>query len=232
MTKLRSNPTFAAKSLLKVKQVIQASIFCSVLLALLLPAVSGAQVNDLDLRRLPWDIFAETMDFDGKTSTYIYTGVQFSQGDISIKADEGRASVGDDDRGSWSFEGNVVIDVNSGHIECQSAELSFDDTVLTNAVVSGAPATFEMRRSGSDDATHAQAGKLLYDVENGVIEFSEQATITESGNQISSNYLVYNILERRINADSAGVEDDRVRIIYTPTNGDTVEDATQEDENQ
>ncbi len=196
---------------------------------LLLPAVSIAQDRDLDLRRLPWDIFAETMDFDGKTSTYIYTGVQFSQGDISIKSDEGRATVNDEDRGSWSFEGNVVIDVSSGRIECQSAELIFDGTVLAKAVVSGSPATFLMRRSGSDDATRAEAGKLLYDVQKGIIEFSEQATITESGNQISSNYLVYNINDQRINADSSGTDNDRVRIIYTPTDGEDENDAATED---
>ena len=77
-----------------------------------------------------------------------------------------------------------------------------------------------MQRTGADDATHAEAGQLVYDVQNGVIEFSEEATITESGNEISSNYLVYNIDERRINADSSGTDDDRVRIIYTPTETD------------
>jgi lipopolysaccharide export system protein LptA len=204
-----------------------------IIAALLLPLVSFAQDSELDLRRLPWDIFAETMDFDGKTSTYIYTGVQFSQGDISIRSDEGRAIINDQDLGSWSFEGNVVIDVGSGRIECQSAELFFDGNVLSKAVVLGSPATFLMRRSESDDITRAEAGRLLYDVRKGVIEFSEQATITESGNQISSNYLVYNINERRINADSSGAEDDRVRITYTPATGEGVIDTTSEDaENQ
>jgi lipopolysaccharide export system protein LptA len=204
-----------------------------VIAALLLPLVSIAQDSELDLRRLPWDIFAETMDFDGKTSTYIYTGVQFSQGDISIRSDEGRATIGETDLGSWSFEGNVIIDVSGGRIECQSAELFFDGTALAKAVVSGSPATFQMQRSGSDDATHAEAGKLLYDVKKGVIEFSEQATIAESGNQISSNYLVYNINERRISADSSGAEDGRVRLTYTPVTGEDVIDEPGEDaENQ
>lgn len=216
---------FAAKSLPSMKRLIIA--------ALLLPLVSIAQNSDLDLRRLPWDIFAETMDFDGKTSTYIYTGVQFSQGDISIRSDEGRATINEADLGSWSFEGNVIIDVSGGRIECQSAELFFEGTALAKAVVLGSPATFLMRRSGSDDTTRAEAGKLLYDVQKGVIEFSEHATITENGNQISSNYLVYNINERRISADSSGTEDDRVRLTYTPVTGEDVSDTPNDDaENQ
>jgi lipopolysaccharide export system protein LptA len=64
-------------------------------------------------------------------------------------------------------------------------------------------------------------------VVEGVIEFSGQASISERGNKISSNFLVYNISERRINADSSGADDDRVRIIYTPTNGDGLPSLTQ-----
>jgi len=186
------------------------------LLLLGLPSLAGAQEADLNLR-LPWTINSETMSFDGKTSTVIYTGLRFSQGNIFIEADEGRSTVNEKDSGFWSFAGNVIIDVNQGRIECQTAELTFSGNVLTRAVVTGAPATFRMQRSGADDTTHASASKLLYDVQNGVIEFSGEATITESGNEISSSYLVYNINERRINADSSGTGDDRVRITYTPT---------------
>lgn len=200
---------------------INSKVFVTLSLSvLLMPTLASAQNSELDLRRLPWDIFAETMNFDGKTSTYIYTGVKFSQGNISIESDEGSASIDQGNSGTWTFTGNVIIDVNTGKIECDSAELSFDGNILTNAVVTGTPATFALQRSGADDTTYAEAGKLLYDVQNGIIEFSEEATITESGNEISSNYLVYNINERRINADSSGADDDRVRITYTPTDAE------------
>ncbi len=202
-----------------------------------MPNLAVAQTSDLDLRRLPWDIFAEKMDFDGNTSTFIYTGIKFTQGNISIQSDEGRATVDQNNSGSWSFSGNVVIDVNTGKIECDAAELLFDGNVLTRAMVTGAPASFSLQRADSGDTTYAEAGKLLYNVRNGIIEFSEQATITESGNEISSNYLVYNINERRINADSSGVDDDRVRITYTPTEtgdsgGDDAVDTAEDSERQ
>lgn len=196
-----------------------------------LPIVATAQVTDLDLR-LPWDIVSETVSLDGKTSTVIYTGLRFSQGNISIEADEGRAANLEQQNSSWKFSGNVIIDVNNGHIECNSATLQFDDNVLRTALVTGAPASFEMHRSGTEETTYAEAGRLAYDIEAGIIEFSEQATITEGGNQISSNFLVYNIAEQRINADSNGSEDDRVRITYTPTNGgDTEPEATPDSAN-
>ena len=73
-----------------------------------------------------------------------------------------------------------------------------------------------MQREGSDETTYAEAGQLVYDFDEGVVEFSGQATITEGGNQISSSYLVYNIKEQRINASSGGEGDPKVRITYTP----------------
>ncbi|MGB5258182.1 MAG: LptA/OstA family protein [Woeseiaceae bacterium] len=192
----------------------------ALLLLGLAPVVATAQVTDLDLR-LPWDIDAESTSFDGKTSMIVFTGLRLSQGRIGIEADEGRARNTEGEDGSWQFTGNVTIDIDNGRIECDSAQLTFVQYELRSALVTGAPATFELRRPGSDEVTYAEAGRLSYDVDAGIVEFSEQATINEGGNQISSNFLVYNIAEQRIDADSSGSEDDRVRIIYTPTNGAT-----------
>ena len=182
-----------------------------------------AQIKDIDLQRLPWDIFAESMVFDGKSSTYIYTGIQFSQGAISIKSDEGRAILDQNNSGTWNFSGNVKIDVNNGKINCDFAELLFDGNALIKATITGLPATFSLQRDGAEDATYAEAEKLFYDVQNSTIEFSINASITEGSNEISSDYFIYNINERRINADSMGVNDNPVRITYTPNNNFTEE---------
>ena len=185
---------------------------------LCLPCLAAAQVNDLDMR-LPMDIDADNTTFDGKNSMIIFNGLRLTQGTVSIQADEGRATRMELEDSTWQFSGNVIINIGAGRIECDSADLFFDDFRLQRAVVTGSPAIYDLRRAGSDDVTHGEAGRLQYDVDAGIIEFSEQATITEGGNQISSNMLVYNIAEQRIKADSSGVEDGRVRITYTPTNG-------------
>ena len=196
-----------------------------ILLALaILPLAATAQVTDLDLR-LPWDIDAESTSFDGKTSMIVFSGLRLSQGRISIEADEGRATNTEGEEGYWQFTGSVVIDIENGHIECEAAQLTFTQYRLRLAVVTGSPATFELKRPGSDEVTYAEAGRLSYDVDSGIVEFSEEAMINEGGNQISSNFLVYNITEQRINADSSGSEDGRVRITYTPTNGNGAEEA-------
>ena len=162
----------------------------------------------------------------------MFSGLRLTQGSIGIEADVGRASKLDFEDSVWHFEGNVVIDTENSHIESDAADLKFAGHQLRLATITGSPASFEMKRPGSDQVTYAEAGRLEYDFDAGVVEFSEQATITEGGNQISSNYLVYNIREQRISAQSGGEGDPRVRITYTPgtTDDGTAGDSSAIDE--
>ena len=172
-----------------------------------------AQNEDL---RLPVSLDADSTAYDGKSSMVMFRGLRLTQGRLGIAADEGFASKMDFEDSTWHFEGNVVIDVENGHIESDVADMQFAGYQLRTATIVGSPATFELRRPESEEVTYAEAGRLVYDFDEGVIEFSEQATISEGGNQISSNYLVYNIREQRINASSGGEGDPKVRITYTP----------------
>lgn len=175
--------------------------------------IAFAQTDDL---RLPVSLDADSTAYDGKSSMVMFRGLRLTQGRLGIAADEGYASKMDFEDSSWRFKGNVVIDVENGRIESDLAEMQFAGYQLRTATITGSPATFEMQRPGSDEKTYAEAGKLVYDFTKGVVEFSDQATITEGGNQISSSYLVYDIRQQRINASSGGAGDPKVRITYTP----------------
>lgn len=189
------------------------------LLALLLSAASFAQSDDL---KLPISLDADSTDYDGKSSMLMFRGLKLTQGSIGIQADEGRASKLDFEDSVWHFNGNVIIDVENGQIKCDTADLSFSGHELHVAVITGSPATFEMQRPDSEEMTYAEAGRLEYNFASSVVTFSEQATITEGGNQISSAYLVYNIAEQRINAQSGSSADEKVRITYTPGTADSL----------
>lgn len=194
--------------------------FVLLLLSLATPFAVFAQNSDL---RLPISLDAESTDYDGKSSMLMFRGLKLSQGNIGVSADEGRASKLDFEDSVWQFSGNVVIDTETGHIECDSADLKFSGHQLRRATVTGKPATFETRRPETDDITRAEAGRLNYDLLAGSIEFSGDAVITEGGNQISADVLVYDIAAQRINAQSGGNGERRVKITYTPKeNGDLV----------
>ena len=200
----------------------------SAILISLLSAMAVAQITNT---RLPISVESDSSSYDGKNSMLMFRGLRVTQGNIGIEADEGRASNLDFEDSVWQFSGNVVIEVENGHIECDKADLKFSNHQLTLATISGGPATFELTRPGSDQTTYAEAGKLRYDLMSGVIEFSENATITEGGNQISSNFLVYNIVEQRINAQGSPDGDGKVRITYTPQSDidEDLEDPGEED---
>lgn len=195
--------------------------FCGTVLLLLLSCRTLAQNDEL---RLPISLDADSTNYDGKSSMLMFKGLRLTQGNIGIVADEGRATQLDFEDSVWHFSGNVVIDVENGHMESDTADLEFSGYELRLATITGTPATFEMQRPGNEQATYAEAGRLVYNFDEGVIEFSDEATITEGGNQISSSYLVYNIREQRINASSGGEGDPKVRITYTP--GTLEEDET------
>ncbi|MDJ0699665.1 MAG: lipopolysaccharide transport periplasmic protein LptA [Woeseiaceae bacterium] len=187
---------------------------------LLLPIVAAAQLQDT---RLPITVDAEKTDYDGKAGLLIFRSPKVTQGNLVIEADEGRATELNFDDSTWTFSGNVIIDVENGHIESDAADLRFTENQLLSAQISGSPATFELKRAGSEEITYAEAGKLRYDLVAGTVEFSDNATITEGGNQISSDLLVYDIAAQRIQAqgsDDAG----RVRITYTPPEAQPEED--------
>ncbi len=187
--------------------------FGALLAVLLGSAIASAQIGDL---RLPISLDADSTNYDGRSSMLLFEGLRLSQGNIGVQADKGFASQLDFEDSVWKFEGNVVIDTENGHIECDTADLRFSDHQLQLASIAGSPAIFELQREGSEDPTYAEARRLDYDFGAGVIEFSGNAVITEGGNQISSNFLVYNIREQRINAQSGGEGDPRVKITYTP----------------
>ena len=185
----------------------------TLLLLLALPPVAGGQTDDL---RLPVSLDADSTAYDGKSSMVMFRGLRLTQGRLGISADEGFASRMDFEDSTWHFEGNVSIDVEGGHIESDVADMAFSGYQLKTATIVGSPATFRLQRPGSEQVTYAEAGRLVYNFDEGIVEFSDQATITEGGNQISSNFLVYNIAEQRINASGGGDGDPKVRITYTP----------------
>jgi len=186
-------------------------------LLFLLPVLAAAQDSDL---RLPISLDADSTDYDGNSSMLVFRGLRLTQGSIGVEADEGRASKLDFQDSVWRFEGHVVIDVDGGHIECDSANLQFLGHELRLATIKGTPATFEVKRPDSDDVTYAEAGTLEYNLETGIIEFSDEAVFTEGGNQIASSFIAYNITDRRINAQSSGEGDDKVKITFTPQQED------------
>ena len=164
-----------------------------IVVAILMPGHLVAQSDDL---RLPISLDADSSEYDGKSTMVVFEGLRLTQGSIGIEADLGRASKLDFQDSVWQLSGNVTIDVENGHIECDAADLTFSEYKLTLATITGAPASFRMQRPNSPDPTYAEAGRLEYDLAKGIIEFSDQATITENGKSTDSNRMPIRIQQQ------------------------------------
>ena len=99
----------------------------SLAVVLLLPAIALAQESDL---RLPISLDADSTDYDGKSSMLMFRGLRLSQGTTNIEADIGRASKLDFKDSVWVFNGNVVIDVDAGHIALAASARDDGESIL------------------------------------------------------------------------------------------------------
>ena len=191
---------------------------------ILLAPLAHAQLYD-ENSRLPISLDADFLNTDIDSSIVSFRGLRLNQGAMSIEADEGQASDLNFNESTWNLSGNIVIVVGNSRIECDNADLEFGDNMLKVASIGGAPATFELSRAGSEETTYAEAGILRYDVDAGSIEFSDNARIVEGGNQIASGSLVYNIRERRFQAQGSDTDDGKVKITWTPGDPEQDDDA-------
>ncbi len=172
-----------------------------------------SQINSTEL---PINIDAESTGYIGDQSTLTFEKINISQGDISIYADYGESSKLDFENSIWKFEGNIEIKIKNGSINSDYAYIEFKKYRIKNVKIRGVPATLSMTREGKKTQTIAKADRIDYDFEKSLVDFSGNVSIEEDGNQISSDYLVYNLDNQSIQAQSDNKDDPKVKITYTP----------------
>ena len=173
----------------------------------------NAQINSAEL---PINIDAESTGYLADESVLTFTKLNLSQGGISISADRGEASKLDFENSTWRFEGNIIIKLENGRIESDFAHLEFEGHQIKIARIQGSPAMLLIDREAEVARTSAIADRIDYDFQRSLIDFTGNVSIQEGGNQISSEYLIYNIKDQSIQAQSNSNDNSKVKITYTP----------------
>ena len=173
----------------------------------------NAQINSAEL---PINIDAESTGYLADESVLTFTKLNLSQGGISISADRGEASRLDFENSTWRFEGNIIINLENGRIESDFAHLEFEGHQIKIARIQGSPAMLLIDREAEVERTSAIANRIDYDFQRSLIDFTGNVSIQEGGNQISSEYLIYNIKDQSIQAQSNSDDNSKVKITYTP----------------
>ncbi len=177
---------------------------------------------------LPISLDADSSSFDRKSNLLIFRSINVQQGDLGIKADEASASKLDFDNSSWKFVGNVDIRSRDARIRSNEATLVFNGHELISAVIIGEPARFEQFPANSKIGIRGEALKIEYDFENGIVRLEEQAKMSEGGNEITGNVLLYNIEDDRVIAESDAAGSERVQITINPANRNPAADSKQD----
>ena len=173
----------------------------------------NAQINSAEL---PINIDAESTGYLADESVLTFTKLNLSQGGISISADRGEASKLDFENSTWRFEGNIIIKLENGRIQSDFAHLEFEGHQIKIARIQGSPAMLLIDREAEVERTSAIANRIDYDFQRSLIDFTGNVSIQEGGNQISSEYLIYNIKDQSIQAQSNSDDNSKVKITYTP----------------
>jgi lipopolysaccharide transport protein LptA len=201
--------TAAARVAAAVAAIVAATIGCA---ALARPAAAG-QAPDT---QLPISLDAQSSDLDYRNNIIVFRKVKITQGKMSVEADQAQANGVNFDNSRWSFRGKVRISVDQGLLTSDEAEITFSNKVLTRAVITGTPAEFEQPREKTGQIARGRANLIIYDVQQGTVNLSKDAWLTDGQNEIRGESLKYSVRDQRVVAEAAEQGSHRVRITITP----------------
>jgi lipopolysaccharide transport protein LptA len=165
---------------------------------------------------LPISLQAASSDFDYRNNTLRFRQVQITQGNVSVEADEANATGLNFENSSWTFHGNVRIEVEGGSLSSDEANVTFVNNQIERATINGSPASFEHKLDNSAELARGSAATIQYEFATGTVRLTEDAFLTDGRNDIRGQSLVYSIAEQRVLAGADEQGNERVRITINP----------------
>jgi lipopolysaccharide transport protein LptA len=180
------------------------------------PGALRAAAAAVTASREPIQLDAQSSELDYGNNQLLFRKVKISQGPMSIAADTAHATGLDFENSHWVFQGAVHIVMQQGQLAADEADVSFEQKLLQRALITGKPSTFEQRDTVAGKHVQGHADSIEYDVGKGVIHFLHNAWLSDGQNEIRGESLKYIVLERRMIADAADQNAQRVHITITP----------------
>jgi lipopolysaccharide transport protein LptA len=155
---------------------------------------------------------------DYRQNTASFRDVVITQGDTRIEAALAEVKGGlDFENGEWTVSGNVRIKAEGGSLSSDKAVVSFNNNLISRAVITGAPAQFEQLRQDGTTA-HGRASTIAYEPGSGIVSLRENAWLSDGCNEIKGQELVYNIKQQRVQGRQQQSQSgtDRITITIQP----------------
>jgi len=191
----------------------------NLIVAILLLTITSVQAQDYGLQSdMPINIDADSSDFNYTTNRLAFTGLRVTQGNMTIAADYAETDKLDFDDGLWIFNGNVRVEAELSVLTCDSARLTFKSHQLARAEMTGEPANFQQTDPANGKINEGQGKLMIYDLQAGTVTLSDEAAFTDGTNRMSGSSIIYDVVSRRIRANSG--ESGSVRIMIDPNSSE------------
>ena len=168
----------------------------------------------------PIDVTAQYEEIDGKNKSIFLRKVRIAQGNMTLTADQGQVNgTGVEnafDNSVWVFKGAVKVTMDQGVLISDEARVTFSNKVLSNAVVTGKPASFQQKIAKTDKMAHGHADSIEYDVTKGIIRLTKDAFLDNGQFEVHGESLKYDVARQVSSAEASEQGSQRVHIIITP----------------
>jgi lipopolysaccharide transport protein LptA len=189
-------------------------------LGLALTWASHAVAAPIKASQEPIDVTAQYEEIDGKNKSIFLRKVRIAQGNMTLTADTGQVNgTGVEnafDNSVWVFKGAVKVTMDQGVLNSDEARVTFSNKVLSNAVVTGKPASFQQKIAKTDKIAHGHADSIEYDVTKGIIRLTKDAFLDNGQFEVHGESLKYDVAKQVSSAEASEQGSQRVHIIITP----------------
>ena len=168
----------------------------------------------------PPHIFFDADKWDAEIKTnlmHLKGDVIITYGKMTVRADRAVATNnGDFTNSRWTLDGNVRINaVPRGNLRSDQAIIEVVDKRLTRATATGKPAQFDQTGEDSKVIAHGHANEIVYEVDDGTVRLSQDASVTYGPHDITAPEITYNLRDERVQATTApGTE--RIHVTIEP----------------
>jgi len=128
--------------------------------------------------------------------------VSICQCDICITADLAEATNVGAKNSRWVFTGNVhVTSEQRGEMRSDKADVELRNDRIFKATVTGKPAQFTQQRSPSGPPARGHANQIVYDVNEGMVRFADDAWLSYGGREVNAAVCIYNIRQENAHCE-------------------------------
>ena len=160
-------------------------------------------------------IQAASSDVDFRTHQWVLRDVVISQSEFTISADKAEATALEFENSHWVFTGNVHLRAEEhGTLQSDRATVDFRNNQMAHVFITGQPAEFEQTRSDNGILARGHADSIEYEVGAGTVRLTQDAWLSNGGNEITAPVIVYNIRQQQVQSESAPGQ--RVHVTIVP----------------